>query len=123
MQLKQMFWSPAVKHQLKPPVNVMLFHLLHVLSALMNAVIEDRSRLLILLRSGIFKSAALPLAVAVKKPLREWGDWLLFLCLLINDLLLELATNLWRSGGGSEIKKVVAGTGKAMDGRVADANI
>lgn len=42
------------------------------------------------------RSAAWPLAVAVKKPLREWGAWLPVPCLLINDLLLELATNLER---------------------------
>ena len=34
--------------------------------------------------------------MAVKKPLREWGAWLPVPCLLINDLLLELATNLER---------------------------
>ena len=42
------------------------------------------------------RSAAWPLAVAVKKPLREWEAWLPVPCLLINDLLLELATNLER---------------------------
>lgn len=41
-----------------------------------------------------------PLAVAVKKPLREWLAWLPVPCLLINDLLLELATNLKSDGGG-----------------------
>ncbi len=56
--------------------------------------------LLILLMSSVFRSAAWPLAVAVKKPLREWGAWLPVPCLLINDLLLELATNLERDGGG-----------------------
>lgn len=56
-----------------------------------------------------------PLAPAVKKASREWGSWLPALYQLINDLLLELATNLGRredragagGGRGGNIKIII----------------
>lgn len=72
---------------------------------------------LFLLRSSLFRSAGWPLAVAVKKPLREWVAWLPVPYRLINDLLLELATNLKRDWGGVRVKKKHNGTKRAMKGK------